>query len=77
MGPGSIVVLLADPWERGVGHIVSVGSDGLLLVDWANGEQPSRTWHHAQDLERFDAWLPALSAADMIALGALPPRDSA
>ena len=77
MEPGSNVVLLADPWERGVGSVVIVGYDGQLLVDWACGGEQSRTWHPAHELAILEAWLPTLSPADMIELGGLPPAESA
>jgi hypothetical protein len=77
MEPGTNVVLLADPWERGVGHIVLSADNGRLLVHWESGDEPFRAWHRAEDVECFDAWMPALSPADMIELGVLPPRESA
>lgn len=33
---GDEVVLLADPWERGIGVIDSVLRDGRLLVAWSD-----------------------------------------
>lgn len=53
MSPGDVVVLLASPFDTGLGTIIGVTEIGWLEVWWHDGELGA---YPAQQLELADLW---------------------
>jgi hypothetical protein len=53
MKPGSVVILLEDPWTHGVGTVKGVTSRGWLWVEWTSGHFDS---YDPQHLELASTW---------------------